>query len=162
MSALARRFERAKNNKRLNREIIMPTSDQSDTQVLEHVLEQWALAWSSSDVERLVSLFADSVDYEDVTFGAVNHGKNALRDFATGLFAAFADLKFNGASQINAWPAASISTQTNATLVPPILSGKWPKIRRPAMKVMLTRVKASQAWPHPCWAKNGHCVSTET
>ena len=94
MSALARRFERAKNNKRLNREIIMPTSDQSDTQVLEHVLEQWALAWSSSDVERLVSLFADSVDYEDVTFGAVNHGKNALRDFATGLFAACADLKF--------------------------------------------------------------------
>jgi uncharacterized protein (TIGR02118 family) len=29
----------------------MPTSDQSDTQVLEHVLEQWALAWSSSDAE---------------------------------------------------------------------------------------------------------------
>jgi steroid delta-isomerase-like uncharacterized protein len=72
----------------------MPTSDQSDTQVLEHVLEQWALAWSSSDVEMLLSLFADNVDYEDVTFGAVNHGKNALRDFATGLFAAFADLKF--------------------------------------------------------------------
>ena len=65
----------------------MPTS-------LEHVLEQWALAWSSSDAETLLPLFADSVVYEDVTFGAVNHGKNALRDFATGLFAACADLKF--------------------------------------------------------------------
>lgn len=65
----------------------MPTS-------LEHVLEQWALAWSSSDAETLLPLFADNVDYEDVTFGAVNHGKNALRDFATGLFAACTDLKF--------------------------------------------------------------------
>ena len=72
----------------------MPTSDQSDTQVLENVLEQWALAWSSGDAETLLPLFVDSVVYEDVTLGAVNHGKNALRDFATGIFAAFADLKF--------------------------------------------------------------------
>ena len=42
-----------------------------------------------------------------------------------------------GASQISVWPTASISTQTNATLAPPILSGRWPKIRRPAMKAML-------------------------
>ena len=65
-----------------------------NTQELEYVLDQWALAWSSSDVEKLLPLFADSVDYEDVTFGAVSCGKNALRDFATGVFAAFADLKF--------------------------------------------------------------------
>ena len=54
----------------------MPTSDQSDTQVLENVLEQWALAWSSGDAETLLPLFVDSVVYEDVTLGAVNHGKN--------------------------------------------------------------------------------------
>jgi len=65
-----------------------------NTQELEYVLDQWALAWSSSDVEKLLPLFADSVDYEDVTLGAVSRGKNALRDFATGVFAAFADLKF--------------------------------------------------------------------
>ena len=59
-----------------------------------------------------------------------------------------------GASQISAWPAASIGTQTNATLAPPILSGRWPKIRRPAIKVMLKTVKASQAWPQPCCAKS--------
>jgi len=41
--------------------------------------EQWALAWSSGDAETLLPLFADSVVYEDVTFGAVNHGKNAIK-----------------------------------------------------------------------------------
>ena len=66
----------------------------ADTQGLEHVLDQWAVAWSSSDVERLLPLFTNSVEYEDVTLGAVNRGSNALRDFATGTFAAFADLKF--------------------------------------------------------------------
>ena len=39
-------------------------------------------------------MFTDNVDYEDVTFGAVSHGRNALRDFAVGVFAAFADMKF--------------------------------------------------------------------
>jgi len=66
----------------------------ADPQGLENLLDEWALAWSSSDVERLLPLFADSVDYEDVTLGAVNHGKNALREFAAGIFPAFADLKF--------------------------------------------------------------------
>jgi hypothetical protein len=66
----------------------------ADTQGLEHVLDQWALAWSSNDAERLLPLFTDSVEYEDVTLGAVNRGANALRDFATGTFAAFEDLKF--------------------------------------------------------------------
>jgi steroid delta-isomerase-like uncharacterized protein len=66
----------------------------ADTQALEQTLDQWAPAWSSNDAEKLLPLFADNVDYEDVTLGAVNHGKNALRDFATGAFAAFADLKF--------------------------------------------------------------------
>ena len=66
----------------------------ADMQVLEHVLDQWAPAWSSNDVEKLLPLFTDDVDYEDVTLGAKNHGRNALRDFAGGAFAAFADMKF--------------------------------------------------------------------
>ena len=66
----------------------------ADTQGLESVLDQWTSAWSSSDVEKLLPLFTDSVQYEDVTLGAVNRGANALRDFATGTFASFADLKF--------------------------------------------------------------------
>ena len=48
----------------------------ADNQALEHVLEQWAAAWSSNDVEKLLPLFTDDVDYEDVTLGAKNHGRN--------------------------------------------------------------------------------------
>src|SRR5215831_16534802 len=42
------------------------SSRAADTQELERVLDQWVLAWSSSDVERLLPLSTDSVDYEDV------------------------------------------------------------------------------------------------
>jgi steroid delta-isomerase-like uncharacterized protein len=66
----------------------------ADNQELEHVLDQWVLAWSSGDVERLLPLFTDSVDYEDVPFSAASHGRDALRDIAIGTFGAFADVKF--------------------------------------------------------------------
>jgi steroid delta-isomerase-like uncharacterized protein len=66
----------------------------ADNQALERVLDQWAIAWSSSDLERLLPLFTDNIVYEHVTFGAVNQGKIALRDFASATFGAFADLKF--------------------------------------------------------------------
>jgi steroid delta-isomerase-like uncharacterized protein len=66
----------------------------ADTQQLEHVLDQWVLAWSSGDVERLLPLFTDSVDYEDVPFAAASHGRDALCDIAIGTFAGFADVKF--------------------------------------------------------------------
>src|SRR5262249_51493356 len=76
------------------------TAHADDTQALERVLDQWAGAWSSSDVDKLLSLFTDNVDYEDVTLGAVNHGSNALRDFATATFSGFTDLKFELKSRL--------------------------------------------------------------
>ena len=72
----------------------------AETQALERLLEQWAAAWSSSNVEKLLALFTDDVVYEDVTLGAVNHGRDALRDFATAVFAAFDDLKFELKSRV--------------------------------------------------------------
>ena len=72
----------------------------ADIQQLEHVLEQWAAAWSSNDVEKVLPLFTDNVVYEDVTFGAVNHGRKELHDFAKGTFDAFADLKFELKSRV--------------------------------------------------------------
>jgi len=75
------------------------TGAQVDTAALERVLDQWATAWSSSDPDRLLPLFTDDVQYEDVTFGAVNKGKGALRDFATAVFGSFADLKFESRSR---------------------------------------------------------------
>jgi len=72
----------------------------ADSQALERVLDQWAVSWSSGDVDKLLPLFTDDVRYEDVTFGAVNQGKNALRDFAATTFGAFADLKFELKSRL--------------------------------------------------------------
>jgi steroid delta-isomerase-like uncharacterized protein len=56
-------------------------------------LEAWAANWSSHDIDHLLSLFTDDCIYEDVTFGAVNNGKDELRTFAEGIFAAFPDFK---------------------------------------------------------------------
>jgi steroid delta-isomerase-like uncharacterized protein len=66
---------------------------------LEGVLDAWTGAWSSGDVTKLLSLFTDDVHYEDVTFGAANRGKDALRDFAMAVFGAFADLRFEPTSR---------------------------------------------------------------
>ena len=54
----------------------------ADAQALERVLERWAAAWSSGDVEKVLALFTDNVVYEDVTFGSVNHGTKELHEFA--------------------------------------------------------------------------------
>jgi len=58
------------------------------------IVENWAAAWNSHDVQRVVSLFTDDVTYEDVTFGAVNHGSEELRKFAAFFFEAVPDMKF--------------------------------------------------------------------
>jgi steroid delta-isomerase-like uncharacterized protein len=70
-----------------------------DTVALERVLDEWAIAWSSGDVQRLLGLFTDDVYYEDVTFGSVNQGKSALRDFASAVFGSFTDLRFEPRSR---------------------------------------------------------------
>jgi steroid delta-isomerase-like uncharacterized protein len=71
----------------------------ADRAALERVLDGWAAAWSSGDVLTLLGLFTDDVYYEDVTFGSVNQGKRALRDFATAVFGAFANLRFEPRSR---------------------------------------------------------------
>ena len=59
----------------------------------EQVLEAWAMAWSSHDTEKVLSLFTDDCLYEDVTFGVINRGKEELRAFADGVFAGIPDFK---------------------------------------------------------------------
>src|ERR1700741_157377 len=54
-------------------------------------LAEWAAGWSAHDGERVVRLFTDDCVYEDVTIGAVNHGKEELRAFATAIFEAIPD-----------------------------------------------------------------------
>jgi hypothetical protein len=42
------------------------TAYSADNQALEHLLDQWAIAWSSNNAERLLPLFTDNIVYEDV------------------------------------------------------------------------------------------------
>lgn len=59
---------------------------------LTKVLEQWASAWSSHDINQVLDLFTEDCVYEDVTMGVVNHGQQQLKAFATAFFMAFPDL----------------------------------------------------------------------
>jgi steroid delta-isomerase-like uncharacterized protein len=64
---------------------------------VEGMFDEWALAWSSGenkDPERLLALFADDCVFEDVTFGFVARGKDELRRFVNGAFAAVPDFTY--------------------------------------------------------------------
>jgi steroid delta-isomerase-like uncharacterized protein len=56
------------------------------------VLDDWAAASSSHDVDKFLALFTEDCVYEDVTMGVVNQGKQQLRDFTNAFFGAFPDL----------------------------------------------------------------------
>ncbi len=58
------------------------------------VAESFIAAWNSHEVEKVISLFTNDVLYEDVTFGAVNHGPSDLRKFAASIFEAVPDVRF--------------------------------------------------------------------
>ena len=70
-----------------------------DALTLEHVLEEWTLAWSSGDVARVMRLYTDDVYYEDVPFEVVRQGRTAVAEFATGIFAGFSGLRFERKSR---------------------------------------------------------------
>ncbi len=66
----------------------------------EHsLIDQWAAAWSSHDMETVLALFTDDCIYEDLAEGVVNHGKEALRAFGQGFFDLSPDLKVEVTSQ---------------------------------------------------------------
>ncbi|HEV7712978.1 MAG TPA: ester cyclase [Asanoa sp.] len=64
---------------------------------LGQMLDEWAVAWSSSensDIERVLDLYIDDCVFEDVTLSAVLHGKDELRTFVTDGFAAIPDFTY--------------------------------------------------------------------
>ncbi len=58
------------------------------------IAENWIAAWNSHNAEKVIPLFTSDVMYEDVTFGAANHGQAELRKFALDFFEAVPDMKF--------------------------------------------------------------------
>jgi steroid delta-isomerase-like uncharacterized protein len=90
----------------------MATSD------LARMLDDWAIAWSSSDSndpDRVLALFADDCVFEDVTFGVVARGKEELRRFATGAFSAVPDFKYGVTSQFTTSQWAAIEWVMSGT-----------------------------------------------
>jgi steroid delta-isomerase-like uncharacterized protein len=90
----------------------MATSD------LDRMLDDWAMAWSSAennDPERVVALFANDCVFEDVTFGVVARGKEELRGFVNGAFAAIPDFKYRLTSRFAAGQWAAIEWVMSGT-----------------------------------------------
>jgi steroid delta-isomerase-like uncharacterized protein len=73
------------------------------TSDLDRMIDDWAMAWSSTDSddpERVLALFADDCVFEDVTFGVVARGKEELRSFVKQAFAAVPDFKYDVRSRL--------------------------------------------------------------
>jgi steroid delta-isomerase-like uncharacterized protein len=60
-------------------------------------IEKWVKeedeAWAAKDVERILSLYADDIVYEDLALDMVNSGKEKVRTFLTGVFQTTPDFK---------------------------------------------------------------------
>ena len=66
-----------------------------------HAIAEWAAAWSSHDMERLLPLFTEDVVYEDVTMDVVNRSTAELRAFGEGFFSGFPDVTFEVCSRFS-------------------------------------------------------------
>jgi steroid delta-isomerase-like uncharacterized protein len=62
------------------------------------IAESWISAWNSHDPDKVAAIFTPDVTYEDVPFGAVNHGSAELRKFAASEFEGSPDLHVELAS----------------------------------------------------------------
>jgi steroid delta-isomerase-like uncharacterized protein len=59
------------------------------------VADMWIAAWNSHDAGKVVAAFSPDVLFEDVTFGATNHGSRELQKYAASIFDAVPDAKFD-------------------------------------------------------------------
>jgi steroid delta-isomerase-like uncharacterized protein len=66
---------------------------------LDRILEEFVTTWSSHDMDRVLPLYTADCTYEDVTLGAINHGKDELRGFGKLFISGFPDVTFELASQ---------------------------------------------------------------
>jgi steroid delta-isomerase-like uncharacterized protein len=94
----------------------MPTSEA--TSDVERLLDEWAMAWSSSanpDPERVLALFTDDGMYEDVTSGVVVRGREDLRHYLIGAFATIPDFTFGVLRRYAAGPWAALEWTMSGT-----------------------------------------------
>ena len=61
---------------------------------IDRLWSDFARTWSSHDMDQVLPLYTDDCIYEDVTLGAVNHGKVELRRFGQMFISGFPDVRF--------------------------------------------------------------------
>lgn len=82
---------------------------------IEHTLDEWAVGWSTRDIERVVALCTEDCVYEDVPLGVTNHGKEELRAFGQQVFNAFPDFKIELTTQAAAGDWAMLEWTMSGT-----------------------------------------------
>lgn len=60
----------------------------------DQLMRDYLAAWNDHDAERISSFFSADATYDDRGAGAVSHGRDAIREHAAGVHAAFPDLSF--------------------------------------------------------------------
>jgi steroid delta-isomerase-like uncharacterized protein len=82
---------------------------------LDRMLDDWAMAWTSNDPDKVLALLVDDCVFEDVTFGVVARGKEEVRSFASRAFAAVPDFKYGVTSRFAASQWATIEWVMSGT-----------------------------------------------
>jgi steroid delta-isomerase-like uncharacterized protein len=75
------------------------------------VVQEWVAAWSTQNVERVLSVYTEDCIYEDVAFAVLRHGNEELREFVSRYFGAFPDFKIDLTNHFvaNNWAVAELT-----------------------------------------------------
>ena len=71
---------------------------------MSDALDDWAAAWSSHDIERVLALFTDDGVYEDVPFGVAVQGRDQRRALANLAFTGIPDFEVEVTTRFVAGP----------------------------------------------------------
>jgi len=86
-------------------------------------------AWNGHDPDKVASLYADDVVYEDVAFGLIAHGHAEMRKMAADFFVAVPDLKLDIVSSTSIGNRGSVEWVFSGTDVGVYKTGKKFSVR---------------------------------
>jgi steroid delta-isomerase-like uncharacterized protein len=72
----------------------IPAAAITDPRAVEDFCLRWATAWNDHDGDSVAALCSDDLVYDEPALGPTVHGRDAIRNFVTGLGAAFPDHTF--------------------------------------------------------------------
>ena len=79
------------------------------------LIQEWAAAWSSGDIERVMRGYAEDVVYEDVVLDVVFNGKDEFRTFVQTMYAFAPDLKLDIISEVVSGDSAAFEWTMSGT-----------------------------------------------